>query len=188
MEQHFNFKKIFLIILITSLSISALIGIFIFLMGKFEQTEVKLLLSTLAVGGYSLTSLCCSILYEKRKFIHLAFYGMLISIIGFIYTLSIIWKLINYDSLELKILVIFIILSSSIAHACLLLLIKPNKITIKKILFMTIVFIFIVALILIIMILTNFELYEEFSFRLLGVFAILDVLGTIITPILKKLS
>ena len=67
MKQNFDFKKIFLITMVISLSISALIGIFVFLLGDFGETDFKLLMTTLTIGGYSLTGLCCSVLYEKRK-------------------------------------------------------------------------------------------------------------------------
>jgi hypothetical protein len=186
MEQNFNFKKTFLITMIISLSISALIGIFVFLFGDFGETEARLLLSTLAIGGYSLTGLCCSVLYEKRKFTPLAISGMMISVVGFIYTLLMIWEVIEFwDEGSWKALIIFIVLAFSTAHSCLLLLIKSDKTLVNSALSATIIFVSIVALMLIIMTLNEFDL-GEFSFRLLGVFAILDVLGTIVTPILNK--
>lgn len=186
MEQNFNFKKTFLITMIISLSISALIGIFVFLFLDFGETEARLLLSTLAIGGYSLTGLCCSVLYEKRKFIPLAIFGMIISVIGFIYTLSIIWEAIDFWNVgSWKALIILIVLAFSTAHSCLLLLIKSDKTIVNGTLSVTIIFISLVALMLIIMTLNELGL-GEFSFRLLGVFAILDVLGTVVTPILNK--
>jgi len=185
MEQNFNFKKTFLITMIVSLSISALIGIFVFLFGDFGETEFKLLMTTLTIGGYSLTGLCCSVLYEKRKFTSLALSGMVISIIGFLYTVLVIWEAIDLDD-SWKALIIFIVLAASTAHACLLLLIKTEKSLVNGALSATIIFISIVALMLIILVLNEFDDVGEFYFRLLGVFAILDVLGTIVTPILNK--
>ena len=186
MEQNFNFKKIFLITMIISLSISALIGVFVFLFGNFGETEFRLLMTTLTIGGYSLTGLCCSVLYEKRKLAPLALFGIVISVIGFIYTILLIWEFIDFwDEDSWKALIIFLVLAFSTAHSCLLLLIKSNKSLVNIALSATLIFISIVALMLIIMVLNEFDL-GEFSFRLLGVFAILDVLGTIITPILNK--
>ncbi len=187
MEQNFNFKRTFLITMIVSLSISALIGIFIFLFGDFGETEARLLLTTLTIGGYSLTGLCCSVLYEKRKFTPLALSGMIISIIGFLYTVLVIWEAIDLDhDFTWKALIIFIVLAASTAHSCLLLLIKSEKSLVNSALSGTIIFISIVALMLIILVLNEFDNVGEFYFRLLGVFAILDVLGTIVTPILNK--
>jgi hypothetical protein len=86
-----------------------------------------------------------------------------------------------------RIMVIFIILTVSMAHISLLLQIHTKTHTIKYSLFGTILFISIVALMLIKGTINEFE-EKEFFFRLLGVFAILDVLGTIATPILNKIS
>ncbi len=187
MEQNFNFKKTFLSMMIISLSISALIGIFIFLLGDFGETEFRLLMTTLTIGGYSLTGLCCSVLYEKRKFTPLALSGMVVSIIGFLYTVLVIWEAIDFGNyFTLKALIILIVLAASTAHSCLLLLIKSEKSLVNSALSATIIFVSIVALMLIILVLNKFDGVGEFYFRLLGVFAILDVLGTIVTPILNK--
>lgn len=187
MKQNSNFKKIFLIIMIISLSISALIGIFVFLLGDFGKTELRLLMTTLTIGGYSLTGLCCSVLYEKRKFASLALSGMVVSVIGFLYTILVVWEAIDLDDdFVWKILIIFIVLAASAAHSCLLLLIKPKKLLVNGALLATIFFVLIVAFMLVILIFSGFDDVGEFYFRLLGVFAILDVLGTIVTPILNK--
>lgn len=187
MEQHFNLKKTFLISMIISLIVSALIGIIIFLFGDFGETEAKILITTLTIGGYSLTGLCCSTLYEKKRAISLAFSGIAVSIIGFLYTVLAIWEIIDLNSWDgFKPLLIFIILAFSIAHSCLLLLIRSEKPIIKNSLFATIGFIGIVALMLILLVFEAIDEPGEFYFRLLGVFAILDVLGTIVVPILNK--
>ena len=68
-----NLRKTFLITMIISLSISALIGIIIFLFGDFGDSEVKILLTTLSIGGFSLTGLCCSVLYEKKNIFNFQF-------------------------------------------------------------------------------------------------------------------
>ena len=185
MEQNFNFKKTFLLTMIISLSISALIGIFVFLFGDFGETEARLLLTTLTIGGYSLTGLCCSVLYEKRKFTSLALSGIIISIIGFLFTVLVIWEAIDLDD-SWKALIIFIVLAASTAHSCVLLFIKSEKSLVNGALSATLIFISIVAIMFIILVLNEFDDVGEFYFRLLGVFAILDVLGTIVTPILNK--
>lgn len=185
MEQKFNFKKIFLVTMIISLSVSALIGIFVFLFGDFKETEFRMLTTTLAIGGYSLTGLCCSALYEKRKFTSLALFGMIISVIGFFYTVLVIWKAIGIED-SWKALIIFVILAFSTAHSSLLLLIKPKKALVYGVLSATVIFILIVALMLIKPVLNEFPGPGEFYYRVLGVFAILDVLGTILVPILNK--
>jgi len=147
--------------------------------------EIRILITTLAIGAYSLTGLCCSALYEKRKFTLLALFGMVISVIGFFYTVLVIWRVIGIDD-SWKALMIFIILAVSSAHSSLLLLIKPKKALVYGALSATVIFILIVALIMIALVLIEFSGQNEFYYRVLGVFAILDVLGTILVPILNK--
>lgn len=185
MEQNFNLKKAFLVTMIIALSISALIGILVFLFGDFGETEFRLLMTTLTIGGYSLTGLCCSVLYEKRRFTPLALSGMVISVIGFLFTVLVLWETIDPDD-SWKTLMTLIILAASTAHSCLLLLIKYEKSLVNGALSATIIFISIVALMLIVLVQNELNYVSEFYFRLLGVFAILDVLGTIVTPILNK--
>lgn len=190
MEKTHSIKKPFLVVLIIALSISALIGIFIFLLGDFGDTEARILFTTLAIGAYSLTGLCCAALYEKRKSGLLAPLGMIISVAGLLYTVALIWELSSFMVLDdsLKVLVILIVLAFSTAHSSLLLLITPARTLVTTLLAATILFIAIVALMLITLVFdTVNENVGEFYYRLLGVFAILDVLGTIVTPITNKI-
>src|SRR5690625_7148208 len=75
-----SYQKYFLQILIGALSVSALIGIYIFLAGDFGETEVRLLFTTLAIGGYSLAGLCCSVIYKREKLKPFSVIGMLTEI------------------------------------------------------------------------------------------------------------
>ena len=187
MDTTFNFKRTFLLTMIVSLSISALIGIVIFLFGNFGETEGRLLMTTLTIGGYSLTGLCCSVLFEKKRFTGLAVAGIGASFLGFLFTLLVIWEALDMESeWTWKGLFLFLIVAFSTAHMSLLLLIQSDNRLVKGSLAATVGFIAIVAAMLIWFTFTGFDIEEEFFYRLLGVFAILDVLGTIVTPILHK--
>lgn len=190
MESDINFKKVFLISLIISLSISALLGIIIFLVGNFGEIQVKILLTTLTIGGFSLTGLCCATLLEKKRFSAFAIFGMVVSIFGFLFITSLIWEIIDWNSFDSiwKVMIITIILAFSTAHASLLLLIKSNKTIVNVSLATTLLFLSLVALELIILTIGEFRLIDNIWWRILGVFAILDVLGTIVTPILIKVT
>lgn len=153
-------------------------------MGNFRETEFKLLLTTLTVGVYSLTGLCSSVLYGRKKYITFAFLGIIVSVLGFLMTVGTIWKIVDFNGVW-KSVEIFIILAFSIAHSSLLLLARSDKNLINSCITATIGFIIAVALILIYLVLAKDEVIY---YRLLGVFAVLDVLGTIVTPILKKLN
>ena len=183
-----NYKKFFLRTFIVALSVSALIGIIIFLIGDFGETEVKVLSTTLAIGGFSITALGCSTIHERDEFRAFSLIGMLISVFGFLFTVSAIWVLFesNHNWVG-QALFTFIILAVSTAHSALLLQIRAKTKNIKYFLIATIICISIVGLMLIKTTINNFGESDIF-FRLLGVFAILDVLGTIATPILNKIT
>jgi len=187
MEENVNFKKVFLITMIVSLSIAALVGIAIILIGRFGEIEARIFFTTLAIGGFSLTGLCSSVLYDKNRYMILAGLGMLVAVLGFLFTTVIIWGDLLDSNLGLwKTTIIFIILSVGIAHSSLLLLIKSEKTAVNTFLSLTLLFIFIVAAMLIYMILVEFDVNDIIFFKVLAVFAILDALGTIVTPILYK--
>lgn len=190
MDADISFKKVFLISLIVALSISALLGIIIFLEGNFDEIQFKILLTTLTIGGFSLTGLCCATLLDKKRFSGFAVFGIIVSVWGFLFITSLIWDIVNwysYDNLW-KFMLITIILAFSTAHSCLLLLIKSEKDIVNVSLSTTLLFISFVALELIALILVEFNIDSIMWYRVLGVFAILDVLGTIVTPILLKVT
>ncbi|MAF37056.1 hypothetical protein CL622_08135 [archaeon] len=189
MSNHITIKKMFLISLIISLSIGAILGIVIFLIGNFGEIQLNILLTTLTIGGFSLTGLCCATLLEKKRFSAFAIMGMIFSAWGFLFITSLIWNIFNFSSLDTigKLFFISIILAFSSAHASLLLLIKSEKSIVNVFLIATLIFIFLVSLELIILVLSGFDV-DLLWWRVLGIFAILDVLGTIVTPILLKVT
>lgn len=185
MDNSNDTKKLFLKTLIVSLSASGLLGIFIFLFGKFGETEGRLLLTTLSIGGCSLTGLCCSTIYPSEKYKIFSVIGIGTAGLCFIFTLFNIWG--DFKNLEntWQLLLSLIVLTTTFAHISLLLNIKIVNQLVKNSLTATIVFIAIVTFMLLTLIVSKFD-NGEFFFRLLGVFAILDVVGTIVTPILNK--
>ena len=187
MEKPYNFKRTFLLAMIISLSISALIGIVIFLFGDFGETEGRLLMTTLTIGGYSLMGLCCSVLHERRTHNEFAVAGMVLSVLGFLFTVLVIWEALDMESeFTWKGIFSLLILAFTAAHISLLLLIRSGSGIVKGALTATLACIAIVAGMLLWFTYTGFDIEDEFFYRLLGVFSILDVLGTIVTPILHK--
>jgi len=178
-------RNIFLWTLMASLSISALLAIFVFIAGQFGAAEIRLLLTTLAVGVYSLTGLCSSSLYDRGRYQVVGAVGIIVSVAGFLFALGNIWQVINLTS-TWKALTILIIVPISIAHASLLLLIDTKSQLVRLALGITLGFISAVALLLIYAVFSDFEMSVESFYRLLGVFGVLDVLGTITTPLLRK--
>ncbi len=180
-----DIKRIFLVSLIGSLSVSALIGIMIFLVGDFDELQVRVLLTTLMFGLYSLTGLCSATLYEKGRYQTYAAAAIGTSVAAFVLGLISIWGSDPGEGL-LKLTLASLVAAVGMAHAALLLRIAPKNPAVRWSLTLTNACIAIVAAMLILLILDT-EIGEADSyFRLLGVFAILDVLGTVVTPLLQK--
>jgi hypothetical protein len=181
-------KKAFLFGLLTSLSMAALMAIVIFIVGNMGETEGHILMTTLVMGIYCLTGLCQSTLLGRGRLSILAGVGLLLSVVGFIATTQFIWEG-GWGILDhFKAILILAILAFSTAHASLLLSsLWPGKGPVRASLAATLAFIGAVTILLVVLIVKEYRL-NEFSpfFRALGVFSILDVLGTIVTPILKK--
>jgi len=180
-------KKWFLISLIVSLSVSAFIGIVLFLIGSFGDLEVKILFTTLVIGLFSLTGLCGSILFNRGRFINYSILSMCTSVIGFLLAAVSIWEIADIGDIW-KALIILIVLSIAFAHSSLILLIDSESRMVNVLLVLTHLFIAIVSLMLIVLVIDEFDISSELYYRLIGVFAILDVLGTIVTPIVHKIT
>ena len=186
MKKSISLRKILLITVIVALCVSAFLGIGVFVSGKFGNIEIKTLLTTSAVGGFSLTGLCCSVLLEKGKYKSLAISGVIISILALLFSFDSIWDLFNlFGDQASDVFLTLCILAFSMAHVSLILLIDSYKTPVTMTVILTVVFIAIVAFMLILDLVGDNQMGDSY-FRLLGVFAILDVLGTIVTPILNK--
>ena len=62
-----NIKKLFLYLLIASVAVSSLVGIFVILFGNFGEFEVKVLLTTLTIMVTSILRLACGALLESNR-------------------------------------------------------------------------------------------------------------------------
>jgi hypothetical protein len=180
----FNFKKLFFLWLLSWVALGALTGIIILLIGEFRETEVKILLTTLSIGGCSLTGLCSSSIYDSRYKIFSGV-GILTSSLCFIIILMTIWVDAEILLNNWKLLETLIVLSVSLAHVSLLLIQPAANKYVTYLQTATISCISIVAFILFILIFGVFD-GDDYFYRMLGVFAILDVAGTIGTVILNR--
>ena len=182
-----HLKKAFLITMIFSLSISALIGIIIFLIGNIGEIEMRILLTTLAIGGFSLTGLVSASLHDKKKFVPFAWIGIFVVILGFFISLFVIWEPEFGSEALVKTEITLIVFTIDIAHTSLLLFIDSRRTFVNVFLFLTIFFVFLISLQILSLVWFEYN-PESIWWRLLGVFAILDVLGTIVVPLSHKLT
>jgi hypothetical protein len=176
MKLIINVKKIALYGLIASLILSALAGIYIFLFGEFKETEEKILITTMSLACFSLCGLCSSFLYNKNRYIGLAFGGLIFSAATFLYSLVIIWVNIN-DDIVFRSFFISMIITICAAHGCLMLLVVPVRKLILYLRTFTLFFNVAFGVMLSIIIIIDDLVEKDFTFRLLGVLAILVVLG-----------
>lgn len=178
-----------IIAIVVSLSLTALIGIITLLSGDFGETQGKVLLTTLLLAGFSITVLC-HLAVVGRALQVVGFVGVGVSAVALVAGLLLIWRdWGNYDDVEplLKTFGVFGVLAVSFAHANLLLLLgqRRNQ-TVRLLLYITVAIIGAVALLLCLPIATGGEIpgdNGDWYWRLLGVVAILDVLGSIVLPV-----
>ena len=178
-------KKLFLKIFVGFLIFSALIGIYIFAIGDFDELEMMALVSTASGGFFSLMGLVAAAYYEKNKTSFLGKAGVVASVTAFILSLFLFWEWIDPDYVY-KIAFISFVVAPSIAHACLLFFIDtdhPTTILVRK---GTIGLILLTSFFLIGGIMIEFD-WDSIFWRLIGIVGILNVLGTIATPIMHKI-
>jgi hypothetical protein len=181
-------KRYFIVTIIASLVLGAILGILALLFGSFGWFEGRIMLSTLAIGVMSITSLANlrNLESDHASYRRFAWASITFSMIALLLALSLIW--ISVDNTPWKPTLVFFILAVSTSHASLLLSERAKSKMIDVAVSTTLACIALVAgLLIYLVVLQSVEVGETF-YRLLGVFAIIDVLGTIVTPILARLA
>jgi hypothetical protein len=122
-----SIKRLLLYLFLGTLILAALVGIYVLLFGTFGKTEEKVLLTTLGISFFSVTSLACAAAFEKRRYALLSIPGFALSVAGFAILLPSIWAEWLDSNPIAKITVILAILSFSFAQACLLSLVTLER-------------------------------------------------------------
>ena len=181
-------RKSLLIATLSSLVISAAIGILIFLFGDFNDTQQRLLLTTLAVGGFSLIGLASTVRVLAWWLRPLGPVGLATSVVALGLAVPFIWNLLDYPEIVWKFFLTLSVLAFTSAHVSLLGAFSPsnNSILVWRSIAMLIA--------LIVACLIGYGVWgqlnggaTELYSRGLGVAAILDVLGTVGLYPLSKL-
>lgn len=123
--ENLNLKKFFFYLLICSVSLSALMGIWAILSGDFGDTQGKVLLTTLTVVGTSILGLACGAFLEKPqaqnsslKFVPIA--GIVCAVLCAITSFVLIWSDFRFDKGLMKIFFVSLIFAFSLAQLSLL--------------------------------------------------------------------
>jgi hypothetical protein len=122
-----SIKRILLCLFVGTLVLAALVGIYVLLFGTFGRTEERILLTTLSISYFSVTSLACAAVLEKRRYPLLSIPGLVVSIAGFAIFLPSLWAgWLEHDPIT-KITIILAVFSFSFAQACLLSLVTLER-------------------------------------------------------------
>lgn len=176
--------------IIVSFSLAAVVGIIALLSGDFGETQGRIVLTTLLLGATSITALCHLAIADRAMRI-VGFVGLATSGATLITGLVLIWR--DWDSPGFdqwfKAFATAGIIAVSFAHANLLLLLAGRRRPVIRYgLMITLVMIATVAIMVILPILSEGDIpgigNEEWYWRLFGVVGILDVLGTVVVPVL----
>jgi hypothetical protein len=188
-------RRIAIWTVIISLVVTALIGIYTIVVGEFGETQGKVMLTTLAVAGFSILALC-----------HLAVFGRDVKVFGWVgigtsgvalglAATLIWWDWSDYMSeprdlyLNLtKSFAVSALVAVSLAHANLMLLLQNSSLRwIRTALSVALVFITIVPALVIPVLLTDGTFppmsFQDVYWRFFGVILILDALATIALPV-----
>ncbi len=179
-----DLRKLVIYLVIGSFSIAALMGIVALLGGDFGDTQAKVLLTTVIVGVESIAVLCYLAVAGRPSAI-VGILGGLVSLVPFGLALWLTWS--EGDGLDnsnlWEIFGVTVTIAASLAQACLLLALADRK-KLGWMLIGTLVTIAIVAGMITLAILDGADLGDDF-WRIFGIVAILDVLGTVVLAAMK---
>lgn len=181
-------RKVIVRITIGSFSLAALLGIVALLSGgAFGETETRILLTTLLVGVVSIAVLCY-LATAGRRSQPLGVAGGAVVLVPLVTALLMIWGDVRSgpDETVLKIFGVGAIVAATVAQACLLLALADRALpTVRRLLAGTLVLAAALAVMTSLLVI-GYDPGEDWFFRLLGVVAILDVLGTVVAAALMK--
>jgi len=176
--------------IVISFSLAALVGIIALLGGDFGETQGKIILTTLLMGATSITALCHLAIADRAMRL-VGFVGLAASAVALVSGVVLIWRDWNDSAFEdwLKVFATASIVAVSFAHANLLLLLAGRRRRVIRVgLMVTLVMIAAVAIMIILPIVSEGQIpgfaNEDWYWRLFGVVGILDVLGTVVVPVM----
>jgi hypothetical protein len=180
-------KKIFLGVLIASVSLSAVIGIAVILIGNFGDFEMRVLLTTFTVAVTSILGLACGAAYEADRWRSLPLAGIVFAIVSGLSWFLVIWKDGDLPDYVVKSIMSATLIAAALAHLSLVSLARLES---RFRWAVPSVFITIAALCGLILSLIWFtDAFEsDLTFKMLGVLSILGAALTIVIPIFHKLS
>lgn len=185
MDDTSTFRRVAAGLTIGCFSIAALMGILALLGGgSFGEGEVRVLLTTLVVGCASVCMLCY-LATAGTDWAPVGIGGAVVAVLPTLTSLVLIWSdWSGDDDGLLKAFGIGVVLALTFAQACLLLALAADRDNAAVVLWPTLALAVVVGFLVSAMIMGSVD--AEGVWRLLGVLAILDVLGTLVTIALSR--
>ena len=173
-------KTTFVVGALTSLIVSALIGIYIFLVGTFGETQQKLLLTVVLIGIFSIFGLANSISLKRTWMFPLCILGIFASGVSLLLLVLSIWELLDVHQTIVKVTFTFIVVSFTCAHVSLLSIMRISGVICRMWQIISEIIPIIVG-VMIVGVIWEFLIVDNdgIFFRTLGVAIILDVLASI---------
>lgn len=187
MTDSINIRRIFLISLIASVSISALLGISVILLGDFGYIEVRVLMTTFTITVMSICGLACGAHLETGRGNLLPKVGIAFSLIAALMALLVIWDVLDDFEEFIRSFVTATILAIACSHLSLLSLARLDR---RFAWTRAVAWFCVWALSAILLFIVWVEPAGESDivYRTLGVLAIIVAAVTVVTPVLHKLS
>lgn len=191
--DNLNVKKIFLYLLIGSITLSALMGIWAILSGEFGELQGKILLTTLTVVGTSILGLACGSFLESSRSKNsplkiVPSIGIIFALLAAVSSFLLIWSVYNFDDKGIfKTFFITLLFAFSLAQLSLLSLARLAK---RFYWSLTAAYVVILLLdsIIALLILAEFEGGGDFIMRIIGVLSVIAASLTVMIPIFHRLS
>jgi hypothetical protein len=180
-------RRLFLYLLIGSVSLSALIGIGVLLFGNFGNFEVRVLMTTLTITVTSILGLACGAYLESGRSREMPLAGILFAVAAAVMTLLIIWNVFDRWEDFIKATATATLLALCCSHLSLLSLARLDK----RFAWSRVAAFFcvwILAAILLYLMWWEPEGDSDLVFRVIGILSILIAAVTVITPVFHKLS
>lgn len=191
--ESLNLKKFFLYLLICSIALSALMGIWAILSGEFGELQARVLGTTLTVVGTSILGLACGAFFENPRSRGSALFavplvGILLAGLSALITMWLIWGADRWDGEgTFKTLIVSTIFAFSLAQLSLLSLARLAK-RFRWAIITAYAVVLVLASIISVLIIFEPKSDDGTVMRLIGVLAVVDAAMTVMIPIFHRLS
>lgn len=187
----FNPMRSFLTVLVASLGIAALLGLAALFVEDDGEILGKVLASTVGFSVFSATGLASAVRLDRREYVVLGWAGLVASVLAFAQSVIGIWSEAGFEGGDVSFwrpLWTLVISAFFLAHASLVLLMRPRARAVSILRAATLVCLALMwALIVFIVWVYVGDAFETLG-KVLAALGILTVFGTLATPISNRLA